>query len=69
MDFDIANSGGLRIGQSVIYVGDGKSGKVVGYGVRYDPSAIRRGTPSNGEITVIANMLTRKPEAVRNQGR
>lgn len=69
IDFDIANSGGLKVSQTVIYVGDGKSGKVLGYGLQYDAGAVRAGRTGNGTLQVVAQMLTRKPSAVRNQGR
>ena len=68
MDFRIANTGRDTLSDSVIYVGDGNSGKVVGYILRYDRQAINRGNAGAGQLEPIANMVTRAPGTVRNQG-
>ena len=52
--------GNIRPGSSVVYVGDGNTGKVVGYGFQFDPQAIFRGEdPQNGELVVVTRGLAR----------
>lgn len=68
MDFRIANTGGDTVSDSVVYVGDGNSGKAVGFVLRYDRQAINRGNSGAGRLEAIANMVTRAPGTVRNQG-
>ena len=68
MDFRIARSGGQRVSHSVVYVSDGNSGRVVGYSLVYDSSALSRGITAAGELTQITRMITRQPGTVRQQG-
>jgi len=48
-------------GRTVCYVGDASSGNVVGYGLEYNQSAITRGTPFKGVLTVLCKGSARGP--------
>jgi hypothetical protein len=56
-------SGNERAGASVVYVGDGNSGRVAAFSVIYSGNAVRlENIPASRE------MMTRDPRAVRDQG-
>ena len=45
----------MRPGSSICYVGDGNTGKVVAYGLQYDPQSLLRGDEvQNGQLQVVA---------------
>ncbi len=58
-DFVGGNRGNLQPGRSICYVADGSSGKVVGYGLRYDQTAANAGQAQSGELFVVAKGLAR----------
>ena len=63
LDIRAGRSGGDRVGDSVVYVGDGNSGKVAAFSVFYGNSGIRlEHIPGSSE------MMTRDPRSVRDQG-
>ena len=69
MDFVGAAEGNLRPAQSVVFVGDGNTGKVVGFVLMYNRTAIQRGDDrSAGEFRLISEMVTRDARAIRDQG-
>ncbi len=45
--------GALRPADSIVYVGEGKSGKVVGFSLAYDKAGIQRGVVQQGELAVV----------------
>ena len=53
--------GNLRPGESLVYVGDGNTGKVVGYGFQFVPAQFneRDGTVQQGEMIVVTQGLAR----------
>ncbi len=56
-------SGGARVGDSVVYVGDGNTGKVAALSVLYDNGGVRlEAIPSSRD------MMTRDPRTIRDQG-
>jgi hypothetical protein len=68
MDF-VGMEGNVRPSHSVVYVGDGNTGKVVGYVLMYNRGAVQRNEPVQGELRLISNMVTRGVDAVRDQGK
>ncbi len=70
MNFVGASEGNVRPAQSVVYVGDGNSGKIVGFALMYNRAAIQKGDALNaGEFRQIATMLTRDINRIRDQGK
>ena len=53
--------GNLRPGESLVYVGDGNTGKVIGYGFQFVPAQFneRDGTVQHGEMVVVTQGLAR----------
>ncbi len=51
--FDFNNQGNLIPAQSIVYVAEGKSGAVVGFGFRFDKAALQRGGVQEGVLEVI----------------
>ncbi len=70
MDFAGGVDGNMRPAQSVVYVGDGNTGKVVGYVLMYNRTAIQRGEAlASGEFRLVSEMVTREVGRVRDQGK
>jgi hypothetical protein len=66
--FFTGNKGGnVAPGQSVCYVADTKSGKVVGYGLQYDQQGIRRGVMQSGLLQAVCNGTVGGAGATRDQ--
>ena len=61
------NAGNVGPGNSICYVADTKSGKVVGYGIIYDKQAIRRGNVTGGELKVVCKGAIRGEQLTRDQ--
>ena len=53
------NQGNLQPGRSICYVGEGNSGKVVGYGLRYDRTLANQGQEQSGELFVVGMGIAR----------
>lgn len=52
--------GNMRPGASLVYVADGNSGKVIGYGFQFDPQAIARGDDAQkGQLVVVTQGIAR----------
>jgi len=45
--------GAVQPANSVVYVGEGKSGKVIGFSLAYDKAGIQRGVVQQGELTLV----------------
>ena len=45
--------GAIRPADSVVYVGEGQSGKAVGFSLAYDKAGIQRGEVQQGELKVV----------------
>ena len=58
--FDGGNRGNLEPGRSICYVGDGNSGKVIGYGLRFDRTAVNSGVPQEGELFIVGAGISRE---------
>lgn len=69
MDFSGGMQGNFKAAHSVVYVGDGNSGKAVGFVFMYNKQAIARGDATGGELRLISAMETRGIHAVRDQGK
>ena len=67
MDFSIQKTGSVRTAQSVAYIGEGNSGKVVGILLWYDRQALSRGEAGSGELQLISSAMTRAAGARRDQ--
>ena len=63
LDIRGGRTGGDRVGDSVVYVGDGNTGRVAGFTVIYGSGVVRLEL-----IPGSNNMMTRDPRAVRDQG-
>jgi len=61
--FFAGNSGNDAPGNSVCYVGDSASGKVVGYGLVYNKQAIKRGVVQNGPLKLVCKGTARAEES------
>ena len=58
----------MRPGASIVYVGDGNTGKVFGYGFQFDPQAIIRGDGvQQGTLEVVTRGLMRGGDLERDQ--
>jgi hypothetical protein len=68
MDF-VGIEGAVRPSWSAVYVGDGNTGKVVGYVLMYNRGAIQRGEVGPGELRLISEMVTRAANIQRDQGK
>ncbi len=69
MNFSGANEGNAKPAQSVVYIGDGNSGKAVGFVLMYNKQAIARGDSTGGELRLISAMETRGINSIRDQGK
>lgn len=69
MDFSGANEGNAKPAHSVVYVGDGNSGKAVGFVLMYNKQAIARGDATGGELRLISQMETRGINSIRPTGK
>ena len=54
-------------GRTVCYVGDAGTGNVVGYGLVYNESAIKRGTAQKGLLKLLCKGSARGEQTVRDQ--
>ncbi len=61
MDFNFARTGNERVAQSVVYVGEGNSGKVAGIVLGYERQT------GVGELRLISTAMTRSADARRDQ--
>ncbi|MEM9943641.1 MAG: hypothetical protein AAF939_18910 [Planctomycetota bacterium] len=61
------DNGNLAPGNSICYVADSKSGKVIGYAMFYDKPAINRGVQTNGPLKPICTGTLRGEGSIRNQ--
>lgn len=57
----------LRPGRSICYVADGNSGKVVGYGLRFNRQAMLQGDQQKGELFVVCQGFIRGESLERDQ--
>jgi len=64
-DFFFRQSNASRLANTVCYVGDGKSGKVVGYSLAYNKAGFQKGVIQQGELSVICKGPIRQAGAVR----
>ena len=64
-DFFFRASGAQKPANSICYVGEGKSGKVAGFGLAYDKSGFQNGVVQTGELKVICSGPVRKAGAIR----
>jgi hypothetical protein len=51
--FYIKSQGNMKVADTIVYVGEGKSGKVAGFSLAYDKGGIQRGVVQQGELTVV----------------
>lgn len=51
--FYIKSQGNLKMADSIVYVGEGSTGKVAGFSLAYDKGGIQRGIVQKGELTVV----------------
>ena len=63
--FFVRGSSNPKPANTVCYVGDGKSGKVVGFGLAYNKQAIQNGGVQKGDLKVVCSGPIRKPGAIR----
>jgi len=56
----------LQVGQSIVYVADANTGKVVGYSLNYNRTLIQRGEVQGGNLIPVCNGLARDI-AIRDQ--
>ncbi len=68
MDF-VGTAGNVRPSHSVVFVGDGNTGNVVGYVLMYNRGALQRGEHGTGELRKISQMVTRDVNRIRDQGK
>ena len=59
--------GNVRPGQCICYVGDGNTGKVIGYGLEFNPQAIAQGAAQQDELLVICKGMMREAMELRDQ--
>ena len=62
-----ARRGNIKPALSVCYVGDGNTGKVVGYGLEINPQVIAQGGAQQGELQVVCKGVTREATEIRDQ--
>ena len=67
-DFNPASRrGNIRPAECLCYVGDGNTGKVVGYGLEFNPQVIAQGGAQQGELQVVCKGVTREATQIRDQ--
>lgn len=59
--------GNNRPASCICYVGDGNSGKVVGFSFRFNGQALAKGNTDSGKLTVICKGVIRNTAATRDQ--
>ncbi len=67
MDFSGGVTDGARPATSVIYVGDGNTGKMAGFVLFYNKQALMQGSLAGSEIRMICQMESREVNAIRGQ--
>lgn len=65
--WDGGNTGNNIPGQSICYVGDAKTGNVVGYGVLYNRQDIKRGNLQAGPLRLVCQGKARMTQTERDQ--
>lgn len=51
--FYIKSQGNMKAADTIVYVGEGASGKVAGFSLTYDKGGIQRGVVQRGELAVV----------------
>lgn len=69
MEFSGGNEGNVKPALSVVYVGDGNSGKAVCFVLMYNKQALVRGDATGGELRLISQMETRSINSIRPTGK
>lgn len=64
-DFFVRSGGNRKIANTICYVGEGKSGKVAGFGLTYDKAGVQRGAVQQGELNVVCSGPIRQAGAIR----
>lgn len=63
--FYLRSTGAVKPANSICYVGEGKSGKVVGFSLAYDKAGIQAGAVQRGELNVVCSGPIRRAGAIR----
>lgn len=64
-DYFIRSTGNQKVANSICYVGEGKSGKVAGFGLTYSKIGSQRGAVQKGELTMVCSGPIRQAGAIR----
>lgn len=67
MDFSGGVTDGGRPANSVVYVGDGNTGRVVGFVLFYNKQALMQGNLLGSQLRLICQMESREVNAIRGQ--
>jgi hypothetical protein len=64
-DFFVRSGGNRKIANTICYVGEGKSGKMAGFGLTYDKAGVQRGAVQQGELNMVCSGPIRQAGAIR----